>query len=232
MSIMPRPGAWMEKLKQFMSFLMFLTSLWLLWVVASLTSAEYLIGLLFTLIIVTMIIWIKDNFFFKSNYLKFIKLLIMMVLLIIAIFPLSLTSNYQPTEISGPETNNAYGLAYQEFSEELLAKELQAGKAVYIDFTARWCITCQVNKRRVFSSFEVRNFFQKNNVSLLVADWTNKDEKIKISLNKYGRNSVPLNIIYGNKDNSGNFLILPALLSASEVLSKLQQLTLIKSEKN
>ncbi len=232
MSLMPRPGAWMEKLKELMSFLMFFTCLWLLWVVVSLTSPEYLIGLLFTLIMLTVIIWVKDNFHYSNPYLKFIKSLIMIFLLVLAFSPLSTASNYQPNDDSSPKASNPYGINYQNYSEELLASELAAGNVVYVDFTARWCITCQVNKKRVFSSFEVRDFFQKNHVSLLVADWTNKDEKIKESLNKYGRNSVPLNIIYGNKDKSGDFRILPALLSASEVLNNLEELTLTDKEKN
>jgi len=91
---------------------------------------------------------------------------------------------------------------------------------VYVDFTARWCVTCQVNKR-AYENPEVKEAFLDNNVVLLKADWTNQDPAITKELNKFGRAAVPFNVIYA--PGSEEPVTLPEVFGAQTVLDKLNE---------
>jgi thiol:disulfide interchange protein DsbD len=112
------------------------------------------------------------------------------------------------------------GVTWQPWSKEAVEKLRSEGRIVYVDFTARWCATCQANKRLVFKSDEVLKEFAAKNIATLRADWTNQDPKITEELARYGRSAVPFNLIYfPGKDQP---TILPELLTAGTVLDALK----------
>jgi thiol:disulfide interchange protein DsbD len=117
---------------------------------------------------------------------------------------------------------DAHGLLWESYSEERLVKVLAQGRPVFLDFTAEWCITCQVNEKIVFSSEEVRDLIIKKNVTLMRADWTSKNPMITNALRRFGRNGVPLNVIIASP--SAEPVILPNILTPSLVRDELQKL--------
>jgi thiol:disulfide interchange protein DsbD len=97
----------------------------------------------------------------------------------------------------------------------------QEGKPVFIDFTAAWCLTCQVNERIALNSSKVVDQFKTLGIVALKADWTSHDEKIARALAQFGRSSIPLYVLYGK--NSNEPMILPELLTPSIVLEALEK---------
>jgi thiol:disulfide interchange protein DsbD len=96
----------------------------------------------------------------------------------------------------------------------------QSGEIVYVDFTARWCVTCQTNKAAVFSSKRVLERFTELEVVTLKADWTNQDPEISQALAKFGRSAVPFNLVYGPGLDEPE--ILPELLTPGIVLEAVE----------
>ena len=97
------------------------------------------------------------------------------------------------------------------------------GRSVYLDFTAEWCITCQVNEGIVFSSSEVRALIVQKNVALMKGDWTTRSPSITAALRRYGRNGVPLNVII-NKGKQESAVVLPNILTPGIVIAELERL--------
>jgi thiol:disulfide interchange protein DsbD len=116
-----------------------------------------------------------------------------------------------------------FGLIWEPYSEARLAALMAQGRSVYLDFTAEWCITCQVNERLVFGSSEVRALLVRKNVALMKGDWTTKSPSITAALRRYGRNGVPLNVII-NKGKQESAIILPNLLTPGMVVAELERL--------
>ena len=110
------------------------------------------------------------------------------------------------------------GIVWQEWSPELENTLRDQGKGVYVDFTAKWCLSCQVNKR-VFQSDEIITYFHKQEIVPLVADWTKRGPMILAALQKHGREGVPLNIFYPPNQEG---VLLPEILSEDIVLTVLQ----------
>ena len=106
---------------------------------------------------------------------------------------------------------------WQTYSEDTLQEALNNKEAVFIDFTAKWCITCQVNKSMVLNTDEIQVFFKTNNIRLMQADWTNSDPKITKKLAEFGRNSVPLYIYY--PAGSDKAQVLPEIITKAMILS-------------
>ncbi|MCB0420599.1 MAG: thioredoxin family protein [Bdellovibrionales bacterium] len=104
--------------------------------------------------------------------------------------------------------------SWKPFDKQMI-EQVKQDQSVFIDFTAAWCITCQVNKRTVLNRKKIQKLFNDNNVLLVRADWTNKDQAIGDALAEYGRNSVPLYVFYSNI--TGETIILPELLSESDI---------------
>lgn len=212
MSLLPKPGVWMERLKQLMAFPMFLVCVYLLWVLEKQIPVSFIFYLLVALILIAFFIWLIKN----GNRIFAI------LALFLALSPLF----FFPARQNVSDNNdNAYGLPYEKFSYAKVREYQRQGKAIYVDFTARWCITCQVNKKRVFSSEQIKNFFKSNDIKILVGDWTNRDKDLKKILNDFGKDSVPLNIVYSNRPELAEYEILPSLLGPKTVLEYLKKLT-------
>ena len=111
---------------------------------------------------------------------------------------------------------------WQTFSQDAVEATLAEGQPVFVDFTAAWCLTCQVNERMVLASEAVQEAFRDRNVALFKADWTRQDPEITAALESFGRSGVPLYVLYSGKPTPPP-LILPAILTEPIVLEALDQ---------
>jgi thiol:disulfide interchange protein len=87
-------------------------------------------------------------------------------------------------------------IVWEKWSMEHVDQLRAEGRPIYVDFTARWCATCQANKKVVFASTDVKNFFRDHKIATLKADWTNADPHITAELAKWNRSAVPFNLVY------------------------------------
>jgi thiol:disulfide interchange protein DsbD len=219
---LPRPGSWMELFKQAMGFPILLTALWLLWVLEKQAGAAVVFSLLLSSTILAIAVWIfgitsrpqMTRRLRHSGLLVSILGVSAAILLSVPVVP-----NLQATAADATSTDQ-FGLHWQEFSEQDLQEAIAAGKPVYVDFTALWCVTCQVNKKLVFGSEEVRTLIAEKNVVLMRADWTRYNPAITAVLKQFGKAGVPLNLLY--KPNLASPVVFPSLLSPSIVLEELQ----------
>ena len=114
-------------------------------------------------------------------------------------------------------------LVWEKFDETLLNKQIENGDLILLDFTASWCVTCQVNKITTLDSKKLKDFIIQNNVKIMRGDWSKRDKDILEFISKYGRFGIPVNIVFGPRDGKG--VILPEILSKDIVIN---QLNLIK----
>jgi len=206
--LLPRPGAWMETFKQLMAFPLYATVGWLLWVLAGQTKDDdyALLLIAFGLVLVAMAAWVYGRFGKLAGR-------IIAAALLVAGIGLGWPKSAEPA------TGTGYRVKWEHWSPEAVTAAREAGRTVYVDFTARWCATCQTNKAAVFSSREVLAQLEKQNVLLLKADWTSKDPAITAELAKWNRSAVPFNLIYTPGKNEP--VILPELLTPGRVLEGL-----------
>lgn len=198
---LPRPGAWMESFKQGMSFLLFGTVLYMLWVLTGMVEGLPLLFGFFGLVLVAAACWIYGRWC-PPHRKSGVRLTAGIVAL--ALLAAGLSSGWPR-----PEHH------WEEWSPERVSELRKQGVPVYVDFTAKWCFTCQVNKR-VYKSREIRNQITAKNIALLRADWTNEDPLITDALAALGKAAVPVNVLYvpGREEP----VILDELLTESGVL--------------
>jgi thiol:disulfide interchange protein DsbD len=121
-----------------------------------------------------------------------------------------------------PAQPSSAALAWEPYSEQAIAASRTAGRPVFIDFTAAWCLSCQVNERLVLKSPEVQDEFRARNFTLLRADWTNADEAITQKLASLGRAGVPTYVIYPGTQTAAAD-VLPELLTKAVVLNAIKK---------
>ena len=179
-SSIPKPGKWMETLKEFFAFPMFATSLWLLWVFSIQVDSDQLISLLICFFAVSIFMWIYKSF--TNQFIFFGSFLLTILFLFTQI------NNFSSSQEISSRLNDSLDSWYFGIEEEY--QELQ--QAYFINYTAAWCITCQANDKVALSKMKVKEFMAANDIKYVVADWTNKDKNILDALNVYGRSGVPL----------------------------------------
>jgi thiol:disulfide interchange protein DsbD len=108
---------------------------------------------------------------------------------------------------------------WEPWSESRVAAALAAGKPVFIDFTAAWCVTCQANKRMVLERTAVIQAFEQAGFVRLRADWTRRDARIAAELARHGRNGVPLYLVM--RPGQQEARVLPEVLTVAGVLEAL-----------
>jgi thiol:disulfide interchange protein len=205
--LLPRPGAWMEIFKQITSVIFFATVIWLAWVYGHLSSAsglgvDHVAKLLLCFLLIAVAGWALGKWPARWSSAVAAVVLIAIGLAI----PL-----YQPKDTT---------LTWAPFSQQALDQARAAGHPVFIDFTAAWCLSCQVNERLVLRSSDVQRQFADNKVTLLKADWTQYDPEITKHLASVGRSGVPTYVIYPGRPNS-QADVLPELLTKDIVLNAL-----------
>lgn len=221
---MPKPGAWMVAFKELMGFLMAATVLWLIWVFAAQTTVTALMVLLGSLFSISLGCWIYGKWGSpaKKEPIRWTGRLISAFLLAGSLWAIFVVSSFEE-ENSGNLTLSKGEVTetWIPFSPEKLAELREKNIPVFIDFTAKWCLICQANKI-VLHSREVMSKFAERGVVTMSADWTKNDAVITEELHKFGRNGVPLYLLYDN--NTDEPQIFPQLLTTNAMIKAIEEL--------
>jgi len=232
MRFLPRPGAWMETFKQFMGFVMLATALWLLWVLAGQVGGDGLVWALVFLTILSVGLWLVGRIPPTAGSTRWLVTHAVAALLILAggwmAWPGMTTrlpdrlADASTVELSATTLDYSRSIPWQPYApgraEQLAAK----GHIVYVDYTARWCVTCQSNKRLVLETRAVRAAMKRLGVIPLKADFSNGSPDIERDLDRFGRKGVPLNLVYA--PGLDEPIVLPEVFVTNEpVLRALQR---------
>jgi thiol:disulfide interchange protein/DsbC/DsbD-like thiol-disulfide interchange protein len=214
--ILPKPGAWMETFQQLMAFFIFATVLWLAWVLGLQVASTGLVLLLAAFIWIGFSLWIYIRFKKISGF--------AIVAGIAGVIALTLAL----AKVSAPasalaEMANPNELQWEKFSPEKVAEYRNKGQPVFVDFTAAWCVSCQLNEALVFRSDAVKEKLKSLHIALLKGDWTNEDPAITKTLQSFGRDGVPFYLIYP-KGTDAPAIPLPEVINAGLVLTELEKL--------
>lgn len=212
--MLPRPGAWMESFKQGMSFLLFGTVGYMLWTFGGMVDEWHLLMATFGLVLVALACWIYGRWFLPHKSAKARTLGLGFAVLALV------SGLYLGWPQAAPAKGSAQEMTWQVWSPELVKELRDAGKPVYIDFTARWCATCQVNKR-VYHDENLQKLIKDKGVQLLKADWTNYDDRITAVLrDEYHKAAVPVNVYYAPGSTAP--VVLSELLTVDNVTAALK----------
>ena len=215
--LLPRPGVWMEILKQAVSVPIFATVIWLAWVLAGAYGASSLAILLGSFLALTVAGW----FLGRWPAQRWAVIVAALVLLLVVAADIFLPARYaaQPATASeGTVSSNAW----QPWSPDAVSRAQAAGQPVLVDFTASWCLSCQVNERVALRQPEVEQALAAHNVVLLKADWTRHDAAITEALAALGRSGVPAYALYAPGETSPR--LLPEVLTPGIVLDAVKAL--------
>ena len=219
MDKMPRPGPWMETLKQAMGFIMLATAVWLAGVYRLQAGPNHLQALLYGLVLLGIGAWIYGRWGAIHRSVKSKRIaLVLFILSIVGAFSLP----GKATDTPGGSTAKPADALWQAWSPEALDEALTSGKPVFVDFTAAWCLSCQVNKKTTLRRASVEEAFKVKDVVLLEADWTDKNEPIRKALAEFGRSGVPVYALYPANETKPQ--LLPEVLTPKIVIDALENL--------
>ena len=211
---LPKPGKWMETLKQFFAFPMFATSLWLIWIFSLQTSVDTLINLLIVILVISLLMWMLT--IFKSQALK---LILWILILFVIVFQGIKYDSINVNKIDVVSDNQKYS-EFNAWNSNIEQSFKNKRQAYLINFTAAWCITCQANDKIALSRPKIRKYMKDNDIEYIVADWTNKNTDILNALESYNRNGVPLYVFW--KPGMNESMILPAILTEQILLDSFE----------
>jgi thiol:disulfide interchange protein len=228
---LPKPGAWMDTMKQIFAFPMYASAAWLLWVLAQQTSSLGLGAALAGALLVAFAAWAyqKSKGTTAAGRLTAIVTAAAAVLLAIAL-PVRLASVASAAAAGAATATGAAapgsaaagssgGESWQPYDAARVQALEASGAPLLVNFTASWCLTCLVNERNAFADPAVLEVFRQKGVTLMKGDWTNRDTAITAALAHFGRAGVPLYVVYNGKPGSTVPVVLPQLLSAGVVES-------------
>ena len=213
---LPKPGAWMDTLKQIFAFPMYASAAWLLWVLAQQTSSLGLAAALAGTVLLGLAAWAYQ----KSKEGGTLGHKTAVITAVVAV----VLAAVLPSRIAQVAVAQACGAAlgtpadgWQPYDAARLAEITASGRPVLVNFTASWCLTCLVNERNAFADSAVQEIFRGKAVTLMKGDWTNRDPAITQALAAFGRGGVPLYLVYNAKPGTHEPLVLPQLLTPTIV---------------
>ena len=215
---LPKPGAWMDTLKQVFAFPMYASAAWLLWVLAQQTAVLGLGAALAGSVLIGFAAWA-----YQKAKVGGPKSRAAGVVTAVCALGLAVLLPVQSARVSAPAAAATGARAaaeadgWQPYDASRLATLTAAGKPVLVNFTASWCLTCLVNERNAFGDSAVDQVFREKGVTLMKGDWTNRDPQITKALSSFGRAGVPLYVVYNAKPGTADPEVLPQLLSAAVV---------------
>ncbi|MEN9217122.1 MAG: protein-disulfide reductase DsbD family protein [Gloeomargarita sp. HHBFW_bins_162] len=211
---LPKPGAWMHTLQQLLAFPLYGAAAWLLWVLTLQTGTDGLAVGLTGLVLLGLAAWLYG---YAQQHPGGRKAVIFSTLLILGFcltLPAQLPDGQVATNIENRQTT-----VWEPFTPARLQQLRTQGRPVFVNFTAAWCVSCQVNERFVFSKPEVQQAFDRRGIVLLKADWTRRNPEITQVLQGFGRSGVPLYVLYPG--NNQPPVVWPSRLSPAQVTALL-----------
>jgi thiol:disulfide interchange protein DsbD len=216
--VIPKPGAWMQYFRQALAFPMYGTALWLLWVLGREAGVNAIILGLAGMISLALAAWSWMSARNAAAHQRSIGMTIATAALAVTVSTLYFVR--APESAPRNPSKGIGGLSGEAYSEARLAGLRALNRAVFINATAAWCITCLLNEKTTLSRESVRDAFVKNDITYLVADWTNRDAEISALLSAYDRAGVPLYLYY--PPAASGPVVLPQLLTQGTVLSLIE----------
>ncbi|KRE96558.1 protein-disulfide reductase [Frateuria sp. Soil773] len=204
--LLPRPGRWMETLKQVLAFPMYLTAAWLAWVLANQRGADAVGLLLVAAVLLAMALW----WFERSRGRGGLARALVVVLAVLVAVPL-----YYLAQVQRPNAAAAKVDGTVAYSAEKLAELRQAGTPVFVDMTADWCVTCKANEHTVLDTDAFRALLKRTGAVYMKGDWTDVNPAISAFLQQYHSPGVPLYVVFPKHGGEGRQL--PTVLTASLV---------------
>jgi thiol:disulfide interchange protein/DsbC/DsbD-like thiol-disulfide interchange protein len=241
MRFLPKPGEWMEHLKQFMGFPLLATAIWLAWILGRQAGIDALIALLAVLLLAGISAWILGKWaaLHQEKPVRMIAIAVSLVVFLPAfVLVLLFVEQSQARARNGdhlstqatlaasgaPGSPTQYpipGTAWESYNAARLDSLLKAGQPVFIDFTADWCLSCKVNEKVALENDAVEARFRQLGITLMKGDWTRSDAAITQALAAFGRQSVPLYVLY-HGPTPDKVKLLPELLTPDIVLKALE----------
>ena len=217
--LLPKPGPWMVRVKQLMGFLLLATLLFLLAVLGAERGVEAIIWTSSFLLVLSLACWMKGAFIVPtaSTPSRLVSLVLVLVLVLGGGYYF-IGKKFAAAKTVAAETKTQGG--WQPFTPQLLDAEIKQGHAVFVDFTAAWCLTCKFNEANVLEASAVRDAFQRHGITKIKADWTNADPAITKILKQFGRPGVPMYVLYPG--NNAEPILFPELLTQNLILEKLE----------
>jgi thiol:disulfide interchange protein len=212
--LLPKPGAWMQTMKQWLALPMYLTAVWLAWVFGNQAGGDALAILLIGAVLLAMGLWWYGQQRFKEGVLAralayaFIAAAIISIPVALQYFSRTASSRV------GDDKHEAY-------SAKALADYRAQGRIVFVDMTADWCITCKVNEKAVLHTDSFSTAMKKYNAVYMVGDYTNQDEAITAFLKEHKAVGVPLYVMFPKNGSNGEKL--PQILSTTIMQQSLQR---------
>lgn len=214
---LPRPGQWMETLRQIVSVPIFITVIWLAWVLAQGYGADLLAALLAIFLLLAIAGWFLGHWPAR-RWASVVGTVIILCAVAIGFVAPAELATVSTVSISASVVQNQW----QPWTPVAVSQYTSQGRPVFVDFTASWCLSCQVNERVALNRPQVRQAFASANVVLLRADWTRHDEAITQALAALGRDSVPVYLLYVPGQSSPR--ILPAVLTPGILVDAVNKL--------
>jgi DsbC/DsbD-like thiol-disulfide interchange protein/cytochrome c biogenesis protein CcdA len=213
--ILPKPGQWMETLKQVLAFPLYATAAWLVWVLSIQTGSDGVMAATTAVVGVGFAAWLASKTVFASLPVKLIAPAIGVATLAFTL-PMAEMAESVNTATASEKT----ALAEEPFTQARLDELNAAGRPVFVNLTAAWCITCKVNERVALKSSAVAEAFQKQGITYLKGDWTRANPEITDLLRRFGRAGVPLYLFYPGHGQEPR--VLPQILTAGLVVEEIK----------
>jgi thiol:disulfide interchange protein len=214
--LLPRPGVWMAHFKTVMAFPMFATVVWLVWVLGQQSGIDGAAALLALLVALAFAAWALGSPTLGPKARGGFGAAALVLMAAALFWAVPALRHDAVAQVPGAADN------WQPWSAERVAQARAEGRAVFVDFTAAWCVTCQFNKRTTLADASVKAAFETHKVVLLRADWTRRDAAISAELSRFGRSGVPVYALYAPGEAGPR--LLSEILSPAEVRDALAAL--------
>jgi thiol:disulfide interchange protein/DsbC/DsbD-like thiol-disulfide interchange protein len=217
---LPRPGRWMQTLRQALAFPMYATAAWLAWVLVQQAGADAVLRLLLAAVLVGLAAWAWGRFGSVPATRPALAWTVVLASAALGAWLLAPLSDARPDAPLASTGTDSAGITWEPWSERRVDEALAQGRPVFVDFTAAWCVSCQANKKLVLERDTVAAEVARRGVVMLRADWTQRDPAITAELARHGRNGVPLYLVYRERGRAPQ--VLPELLTTGIVLAALR----------
>lgn len=207
--IMPKPGMWMVRIKQIVGVILGITVAWIVWILSAMISTQALIAVAMALIFIVALLYFSN---FKPEKIRNAGWGAVCVLILASFIVVHQNEVKKDINISD---------GWVKFSPAMIEAAVAENKIVFVDFTAKWCLTCKFNEKFVLDSPEIQKILKQPNVVAMKADWTNQDPEISKFLKSFNQYAIPCYIVFSPKHPEG--YVLNAILKKNDVTQHLSQ---------